>query len=83
MDAAGERWGNLMLLMLLAALLAMVGVLMPVTGAARINTCQPETVVEPPVTADFPAPVAASAIGEHYHEWSQAIEFFRRGAATR
>lgn len=84
MDAEGGRWGKVMLVMLLVALLAMVGVPARVTGTARVETHQPEPAAEAPVVVeDAPSPVAASAIGDHYHEWSHAIEFFRRGADTR
>jgi hypothetical protein len=70
------------LLLLLVALVAMVGVLAPVNDTARIDRPQPEPTATVAQT-DFPAPVAGSAIGDHYHEWSHGIATFRRGADTR
>ena len=83
MEDDGGRWGNVLLLILLAGLISMVGVLTPVTATARAYIVMPEPTVEATQIEVGPTPVAATAIGDHYHEWSMAVELFRRGAGTR
>ena len=81
MDADGGRWGNLVLMVLLVALL---GMMIPVTTAARAGMASVYGNAEKPwvieaVGQELPAPLAASAIGDHYHEWSRAIDLARGG----
>ncbi len=83
MKSDGGQWRDVALLLLLVALVAMLGVLAPVEVTARIDRPQPRPNTSAVAQTDFPAPVAGSAIGDHYYEWSHGIATFRRGADTR